>query len=196
MLDRPDIWTDRSKARILDRAGGRPAAPRPRTPPRRGPRRAASGRRPSSFGPARRVRPRSRRAVSIFSAGRNSTRTSVLVPAFAKSCFWPGGTTTTSPGPATTRWRPIRKRIVPSTTSKRSSCFGWMCWPPGTWPPAGSPEVDRQQLSVSAALRRIVIRSPLAGFSSVCPANGTSAPLGVLDFNSSSIRRRNRTVYD
>ena len=123
------------------------------------------------------------KSCSIFSAGRTSTRTSASSsPTFAKSCFWPAGTTTTSPGPATTRLRPILKRIVPSTTSKRSSWFGWMCWPPGTRRFAGSSRsIASSSPPVFADVWRNVIRSPLAGFSSVCPLCAIVAPIWSLN---------------
>jgi hypothetical protein len=108
---------------------------------------------------------------SICNAGRTSTRTSASVsPPLAKSCRTPAATTTTSPGPAVIRSRPTRKRIVPSTTSKRSSCSGWTCRPPGTRRPGGSSRsIASSSPFVSAAVRRNVIRSPLAGLCSVCP---------------------------
>ena len=67
------------------------------------------------------------KSCSIWSAGRTCTRTlAVSSPAFLNAWSLPAGTVTTSPGPATIFFRPMRKAIVPSTISKRSSCSGWM----------------------------------------------------------------------
>ena len=108
---------------------------------------------------------------SIASAGRTWTRTfAVSSPAFLKAWTLPAGTVTASPGPATILLRPMRKAIVPSTTSKRSSCSGWMC-APGTAPSAeSSSSISSSSPSVSAEVWMKVIFSRLTGFSIVCPA--------------------------
>src|SRR5215217_9370345 len=52
-----------------------------------------------------------------------------------------------------------------------------MCSPPGTRAPGGSSRsIAMSSPSVSAAVRRNVIRSPLAGFSNICPAYAMVAP--------------------
>jgi hypothetical protein len=65
-------------------------------------------------------------------------------------------------------------RIVPSSTSKRSSCSGCTC-APGTRPSAASSSSSRFP-AVSAAARRNVMRSPLTGLSMICPARAMVAP--------------------
>ena len=113
---------------------------------------------------------------SILSAGRISTRTSAgRSPWLAKSCGARGGTTTTSPGPATMRSRRSRKRIVPSTTSNRSSWSGWR-WRAGDASSRGELEVDRHELAVR--LRRGCAEGDslaAGGFTSVCPGTAMSA---------------------
>jgi hypothetical protein len=61
------------------------------------------------------------------------------------------------------RLRPRRKAIVPLTTSKRSSCSG-CTWAPGTAPPGASTSSKASSSpSVSAAVWRKMIFSPLIG---------------------------------
>ena len=159
--------------------------------------RAASGCRPASCVPAAASPTAVSKSCSIFSAGRTSTRTSASSsPAFAKSCGTPAGTTTTSPGPATIRSRPILNRIVPSTTSKRSSCFGWMCWPPGTRRSGGKLEVDRQQRAVRLC-RGLAEGDPLSArgvlecLSCMMPCRSNPVDMHLVQYSA-----LNRTVYD
>ena len=64
---------------------------------------------------------------SMLRAGRTWTLTlAVVSPPFLKAWILPAGTVTTSPALATIFFMPMRKVIVPSRTSKRSSCSGWM----------------------------------------------------------------------
>jgi hypothetical protein len=103
--------------------------------------------------------------ASVHSAGVLSTLTCTgILPGLAKWCTAPGGTATTSPGPASSRRRSTLNLIVPSSTVNRSSCSGWL-WLFGTRPPGAS---TRSQTSASPVIRgrsKIVIRSPLSGFS-------------------------------
>src|SRR5215211_2504837 len=107
---------------------------------------------------------------SIASAGRTSTRTRASSgPAFANECMTPGATSTTSPGSATRRRSPRRKRMRPATTSKRSVWSGCTCGI-GTAPPGRSPSSKaRSSPSVLRAVWVKVKRSPVTGFSSVSP---------------------------
>lgn len=128
--------------------------------------------------PERVVRPSRARATvvsnnsSIFNAGRTSTRTwAVTSPAFSNRCNTPAGTTTVSSACAVMVLSPFRNFIVPFTTSKRSSWIRCTC-APGTWPSgASSRSMASNSPPVSAAVLRNVIRSPLIGLSSTCPAN-------------------------
>ena len=64
---------------------------------------------------------------SMSSAGVTCTRTlASSPPTFLNAWTLPAGTVTTSPASATIFLRPMRKAMVPSRTSKRSSCSGWM----------------------------------------------------------------------
>src|ERR1700728_337974 len=100
----------------------------------------------------------------MLSAGQGCTATLAgRGPAFAKWCTVAGGTSTVSPGPAVIRRPPTRNRIRPSSTVKHSSCSGW-AWLLGTRPPGASRSSHSRTLRrSSAAVARIVIRSPLSG---------------------------------
>src|SRR3954470_15856345 len=52
-------------------------------------------------------------------------------------------------------------------------------WTPGTWPPTGSARsIATSSPAVSAAVWRNTMRSPVTGFSTVCPAYAISVPFG------------------
>ena len=100
-------------------------------------------------------------------AGRISTRSRASTsPSFANEWATPGGISMTSPGPACRVRRPTRKRIRPSTTSKRSVWIGWT-WGTGTDPPGRSAKSNASSSPpVEAAVSVNLKRSPVTGFSS------------------------------
>src|SRR5450755_3740861 len=112
----------------------------------------------------------------MLSAGLVCTATrAARDPALAKWCTVPGGIRTVSPGPAVTRRPPTRNFSCPSSTVKHSSCSGW-AWLLGTRPPGASTSSQSSSVPpVSAAVARIVICSPLRGFSMTCPPSATAA---------------------
>ena len=79
-----------------------------------------------------------------------------------------------SPGPAITRRLPTRNLIRPASTVKDSSCRGW-AWLLGTRPPGARSSSHSSTLPSERG--RIVIRSPLSGFSMTCPS-AAAAPCG------------------
>ena len=107
----------------------------------------------------------------MASAGSTCTRARASPsPPLMNLCTRPAGTTTVSPAFATMVRIPRRNFIVPSRTSKRSSCSGWT-WAPGTRPSAARVSSNSSSSPfVSVAVCRNSMRSPLTGFSMICPA--------------------------
>ena len=113
---------------------------------------------------------------SNWSAGRISHRkTSSSSPAFHHLCDSPGRTMTVAPASASTLWPATFAPSVPETTSNVSVCDGCTC-AAATVPP-GSARSSMRVYSppVDAAVSTKVMRSPVTGFSIVCPLLITSA---------------------
>jgi hypothetical protein len=108
------------------------AAPHVRTRARRAPDRVAWAFRLRTCVRRRRGRLRSRTGAPSRARVAPPPRPGQAPRRRTQSCGTPGGTTTTSPGPARIRSRRIRNCIRPRTTSKRSSCSGGCEGPPAS----------------------------------------------------------------
>ena len=95
----------------------------------------------------------------------------VGVAPLAKSCRTPAGTTTTSPASATIRSRPHPEahRALEDLEALLLLRVHVQAPPAPAGPAGSSRSMARSSPFVCAAVARKVIRSQLAGFSSVCP---------------------------